>query len=275
MAADTDAPDQASKRHRARRARANRILQQHSAALRAAQPAPLKPHPPSHPPPDDAKLTAQDPLIRAKQSQIVLMQPVGAAVTFSELRSDVVIALAERAWGPSAPASAPFDPRIVSRLYTSELARPRRSSSVALRRMQILELSQYLERYLWPHFDAATASPEHVMSIIMMVNEKFREGVPAWDAFVQPAAGDDAATADGAPPACSLTAPLPRQPIPAASRTFQRPLWITRCQTIDPAASHPPTPCLCWLACVSVGPLHPQHQAVVIASACSLTYAMR
>lgn len=132
------------------------------------------------------------------------MQPVGAAVTFSELRSDVVIALAERTWGPSAPDSAPFDPRIVSRLYASELARPRRSSSVALRRMQILELSQYLERYLWPHFEAATASPEHVMSIIMMVNEKFREGVPAWDAFVQPAAGDDAA----APAEGTLPAPL-------------------------------------------------------------------
>lgn len=104
----------------------------------------------------------------------------------------MVIALAERTWGPTASASAPFDPRIVSRLYTSELARPGRSSSAALRRMQILELSQYLERYLWPHFDAATASPEHVMSIIMMVNEKFREGVPAWDAFVQPAAAPDA-----------------------------------------------------------------------------------
>lgn len=163
----------------------------------------------------------------AKQSQIVLMQPVGAAVTFSELQSDVVIALAERTWGPSAPKSTPFDPQIVSRFYSSELARPRRSSSVALRRMQILELSQYLERYLWPHFEADTASPEHVMSIIMMVNEKFREGVPAWDAFVQPATADDgAAPAQGVLPvlltqASVLSILLPPLQLPCLLRERQ------------------------------------------------------
>jgi hypothetical protein len=45
------------------------------------------------------------------------------------------------------------------------------------------QVSQYLEGYLWPHFDAATASDAHVLSIAVMVNEKFREGVPAWTAF--------------------------------------------------------------------------------------------
>jgi intron-binding protein aquarius len=38
----------------------------------------------------------------------------------------------------------------------------------------ILEVSQYLENYLWPHFDPAEASFEHVISIILMVNEKVR-----------------------------------------------------------------------------------------------------
>lgn len=47
----------------------------------------------------------------------------------------------------------------------------------------LLEISQYLENYLWPHFDAATASFEHVMSMVMMINEKFREGVPGWTCF--------------------------------------------------------------------------------------------
>ena len=47
----------------------------------------------------------------------------------------------------------------------------------------LLEISQYLENYLWPNFDAATASLEHIMSIILMVNEKFRENVPAWTCF--------------------------------------------------------------------------------------------
>ncbi|CAI5484003.1 unnamed protein product [Closterium sp. Yama58-4] len=47
----------------------------------------------------------------------------------------------------------------------------------------VLEVSQYLEKYLWPNFEPETASVEHVMSIILMVNEKFRENVSAWDCF--------------------------------------------------------------------------------------------
>ena len=49
----------------------------------------------------------------------------------------------------------------------------------------LLEISQYLENYLWPNFDEETATYQHVMSIILMVNEKFRENVPAWDGFSQ------------------------------------------------------------------------------------------
>jgi hypothetical protein len=47
----------------------------------------------------------------------------------------------------------------------------------------VLQVSQYLEGYLWPFFDPATATDGHVMSILVMVNEKFREGVPAWTGF--------------------------------------------------------------------------------------------
>ena len=42
---------------------------------------------------------------------------------------------------------------------------------------------QYLENYLWPHFAAGESSFEHVMSMLVMVNEKFRENVPAWEGF--------------------------------------------------------------------------------------------
>lgn len=44
----------------------------------------------------------------------------------------------------------------------------------------MLEFSQYLENYLWPHYEAGQASHSHMMSIIVMINEKFRERVPAW-----------------------------------------------------------------------------------------------
>jgi intron-binding protein aquarius len=81
-------------------------------------------------------------------------------------------------WDPSAPKNAPFKPEIVTRLYT-QLSRPK-----GQRVVQLLELSQYLECYLWAHFDDKASSDEHVMSVIILVNEKFREGVPAWDTFV-------------------------------------------------------------------------------------------
>ncbi|XP_067939363.1 RNA helicase aquarius-like [Watersipora subatra] len=46
----------------------------------------------------------------------------------------------------------------------------------------MLEVSQYLELYLWKHFSVAS-SLSHLMSIVTMVNEKFKERVPAWEAF--------------------------------------------------------------------------------------------
>lgn len=49
----------------------------------------------------------------------------------------------------------------------------------------MLELSQYLENYLWPNFPEEGASSAHVLSILAMTNEKFREGVPAWTCFRQ------------------------------------------------------------------------------------------
>lgn len=53
-------------------------------------------------------------------------------------------------------------------------------SSFSVRRIMMLEFSQYLENYLWPHYTAGEASQAHMMSIIVMINEKFRERVPAW-----------------------------------------------------------------------------------------------
>jgi len=44
----------------------------------------------------------------------------------------------------------------------------------------LLEFSQYLENYLWPNY-SYDATDAHVLSIVVMVNEKFRERVPAWE----------------------------------------------------------------------------------------------
>jgi len=52
--------------------------------------------------------------------------------------------------------------------------------SFAVHRVMLLEFSQYLENYLWPNYSSA-ATDAHVLSIVVMVNEKFRERVPAWE----------------------------------------------------------------------------------------------
>lgn len=44
----------------------------------------------------------------------------------------------------------------------------------------MLEFSQYLENYLWKHYEAGRATHAHMMSIVVLLNEKFRERVPAW-----------------------------------------------------------------------------------------------
>ena len=45
-------------------------------------------------------------------------------------------------------------------------------------RFQLLEVSSYLENYLWPHY-SQDKSPEHTLSIVLMVNEKYKNGLSA------------------------------------------------------------------------------------------------
>ncbi|CAL8471736.1 g11278 [Coccomyxa elongata] len=111
---------------------------------------------------------------------------MGASLTLEEIAADQLTKVAEENWSSTArkAAKAPsFRPELVTEVYKRELG----GSSThppKLKRVMLLEISQYLENYLWPHFDAASASHAHVMSIMAMVNEKFRENVPAWDGFV-------------------------------------------------------------------------------------------
>ena len=53
-----------------------------------------------------------------------------------------------------------------------------------IRRIMMLEFSQYLENYLWPNYNPESSSASHVLSIVIMVNEKFRERVSAWQVCV-------------------------------------------------------------------------------------------
>ncbi|XP_046911562.2 RNA helicase aquarius [Dermatophagoides farinae] len=49
-----------------------------------------------------------------------------------------------------------------------------------------LEIDQYLENRLWPEYDESNCDcKELIMSIVAMVNQKFREGVGSWQTFEQ------------------------------------------------------------------------------------------
>ncbi|MQL84894.1 hypothetical protein Taro_017386, partial [Colocasia esculenta] len=110
-----------------------------------------------------------------------------ASITLSEIQRDRLTKIAAANWSKSAAALAAerleFKPELVREIYETELLVSGGRKTVPLQRVMILEVSQYLENYLWPHFDPETASFEHVMSMILMVNEKFRENVAAWICF--------------------------------------------------------------------------------------------
>jgi hypothetical protein len=103
----------------------------------------------------------------------------------TDISADRVTQLAAENWAGEERAAYSAD--LVSRLYREELGgggeRP-----PSQRRVQVLELSQYLENYLWPHYAEGAAGPaayEHLMSMVALVNQKFREQVPGWACFQQ------------------------------------------------------------------------------------------
>eukprot|EP00096_Caligus_rogercresseyi_P010804 TRINITY_DN4040_c0_g1_i1.p1 TRINITY_DN4040_c0_g1~~TRINITY_DN4040_c0_g1_i1.p1 ORF type:complete len:1444 (-),score=412.87 TRINITY_DN4040_c0_g1_i1:63-4394(-) len=102
----------------------------------------------------------------------------GSLPTVSQISSDQITELSEKYWSPFSKKKEVYDPEIVERIYRKELKGEGR-------RAMMLEFSQYLECYLWPNFDPLKSSKTHVLSILIMVNEKFRERVPPWTPFVQ------------------------------------------------------------------------------------------
>ena len=73
---------------------------------------------------------------------------------------------------------------MITDVYNSELGGGKLNPCT--QRIQLLEINSYLEKVLWPNFNAQKASAVHVLSIIVMVNEKFRENMSAWSTFHEP-----------------------------------------------------------------------------------------
>jgi intron-binding protein aquarius len=122
----------------------------------------------------------------ASADQLVVEKPVeskpGAAlpstITLSEIQRDRLTKIAVDNWSKAGGAGEKpekaFDPELVKDIYETELLVKGGRKTVPLQRVMILEVSQYLENYLWPNFDPKTASFEHIMSMILMVNEKVK-----------------------------------------------------------------------------------------------------
>jgi intron-binding protein aquarius len=101
------------------------------------------------------------------------------APTIQDIMEDKLTPIANMYWGPG-QSVRPFDAKIIEDIYNQELAH----SPIVSPRVVLLELSSYLENYLWKHFNPSTATQAHVMSIILMVNEKFRNSlINIWEPF--------------------------------------------------------------------------------------------
>lgn len=113
-------------------------------------------------------------------------QSTGGPLTVSDLSKDPLFQLAHKTWSSHLLAgnSLPFDAALVEKIYKDELGNGEKVPSA--RALTMLEISRYLENYLWPFFNAESASLAHIMSIVLMVNEKFKENVAAWLTFEAP-----------------------------------------------------------------------------------------
>ncbi|XP_076342913.1 LOW QUALITY PROTEIN: RNA helicase aquarius [Tachypleus tridentatus] len=116
----------------------------------------------------------------SKSQKISKTKAVGMSPTVEQINADVVTQLANQYWAPhSRDPWLEFDSKVIEKIYVNEIL----GSGFAIRRIMLLEFSQYLENYLWPNYHPEKASHAHIMSIVIMVNEKFRERVPAWLTF--------------------------------------------------------------------------------------------
>lgn len=108
------------------------------------------------------------------------------ALTMADISKDELTQLAENTWSSAALQAAgnkapAFKPALVEQIYKNELGGG--TQEPAPRRVALLELSQYLENYLWRGYEPGVTSVPHLLSIVLMVNEKYKEGFPAWECF--------------------------------------------------------------------------------------------
>jgi intron-binding protein aquarius len=120
-----------------------------------------------------------------KAPESIPISTVSSSITLLDIQRDRLTKIAEENWlrSDDSKPKKEFSAEVVKEIYETELLVKSGKGTVPQQRVMILEVSQYLENYLWPNFDPEKSSFEHVMSMILMINEKFRENVAAWICF--------------------------------------------------------------------------------------------
>ncbi|SPP83641.1 RNA helicase aquarius [Drosophila guanche] len=104
---------------------------------------------------------------------------MAGTLTLAQFSSDVIWQVASQYWSPDTKSDhLPYSAKVIERIYNEEIG-----GSHSSRRINMLEFSQYMEQYLWPNYQRETATHAHLMSIVIMANEKFRERVQVWNVF--------------------------------------------------------------------------------------------
>ncbi|XP_076834067.1 LOW QUALITY PROTEIN: RNA helicase aquarius [Brachyhypopomus gauderio] len=102
-----------------------------------------------------------------------------AAPSVAQINAEYVTQLSIKYWAPHVKNKLPFASEVIEDVYQNEILK----SKFAIRKIMLLEFSQYLENYLWVNYSPEVSSNSYLMSICCIVNEKFRENVPAWEVF--------------------------------------------------------------------------------------------
>ncbi|RXN26155.1 intron-binding aquarius isoform X2 [Labeo rohita] len=102
-----------------------------------------------------------------------------SAPPVSQINAEYVTQLSNKYWAPHVKNKLPFDSQVIEDIYQNEILK----SKFSIRKIMLLEFSQYLESYLWLNYTPEVSTNSYLMSICCIVNEKFRENVPAWEVF--------------------------------------------------------------------------------------------
>ncbi|EFP13371.1 CRE-EMB-4 protein [Caenorhabditis remanei] len=104
-------------------------------------------------------------------------------VTRGAIENDTISAVAAKYWAPfTKETHEKFDAKLIDTIYENEMLKTQFNP----RKIMMLEFSQYLEGYLWPNYKAVDASKAYNLSIVVMINEKFRErNLDSWACFTK------------------------------------------------------------------------------------------